>query len=680
MSTPNNNHKYKLMINNAAYHSKEECTDHIGMIKNNNKPECRSYIRSVTADELANAIITGYTIIPAVLDENRRLADEYYKEQQIFAIDIDNEERTTKEKIADKYYLSYERIKAICRQINIEPLIIYESFRSTSEWKRYRILFAADQIITDVTLRKKLILSLIAAFNIDGVNTADTSCKDVSRVFFAGHTIVEVNPNAQIDAVAVVDAFKDKIDVVTQSEVKKAVRVQLATTPMNDNPMIAAIMNHDVATYRELLSSAIENAANTDKQRAEGTSSNSGTINFIYYLYTDYITAITQHPESLDLMRDFDTFMETTSKLPLHIMLGLPLDTNFRCIMPDHEDKHPSASINMLIDGRYVYNCWSCIGTGKYNDVVDTFACLLGTDIPGAIKFICEVFNIPTATEWQKQQRETLDFNIRYLKSDYFKVRNRLLYNELQLSKSYGALLFYLDFAREHISPEALMNDDRLVFFLSVNKASELMATQGYAGSSRTSIQRKRIYLCELGLFEKVREEDIPPDMLNKAVSVAKENHGEDAKYRQDYLFVPKYTPSLFRNAEEIIKENKSIGKKRRSLCREQILRCNGVDTADSLYSQDTDIGIDLATESFFENCLSVAAKLFTRNGYFTEKQLYKEIRGYKSEQKNKLLGICLPQLIKDNCLVRLKVNRTVRKKYNLPDCIKSNSIIITIE
>lgn len=91
--------------------------------------------------------------------------------QNLFCVDIDNAEEGD--------HLSLENIQAICHSYNVLPAGIYESFNSTVEHPKFRVIFITDEIITEENKRQDIITTLIDIFP-----QSDKSCKDGIRLFF----------------------------------------------------------------------------------------------------------------------------------------------------------------------------------------------------------------------------------------------------------------------------------------------------------------------------------------------------------------------------------------------------------------------------------------------------------------------------------------------------------------
>jgi hypothetical protein len=670
--------KFEVMVNKAKMKSKDQCLKWTGAIKKNRAKGFKSHIRTVDEHELADIIRAGHTIVPAILSEEQPLHRRYFQYQQVFGLDFDNKNPAKDaEKAGDAYYMTIDKIMDVCRQYEICPVVIYETFSSRPEWKKYRVMFVTEKPIDDKEYRKMFLMSLMKLFAVNGILTTDSKCIDEGRIFYAGHTIVAVCQNVPVNPDEVIEVAKD-IEIY-EVDKKRHSKEQSGEKGTVANEMIEAIMKRDISSYIELLSKAVSEDANIDADWTKGQSGKTQTIIFKNIL-KDYCLGITQQALEPTESITCDDVFELTSYLPLHLMLGLPYGKEFSCILPQHADETPSATINLLGDGRYVYNCWGCINENHYYDVVDVFSLLMDTDIGEAVKFILTAIGLEVETEWQKKQREMIDGNIKYINSEYFKKRHSILYKEMIRAKVFGQLNFFLSYAKEHIPPESLMRDGRPTFFLSIRKAAELMKAADHMGTSTETISRKLILLNMFGFFDKVAERDIPSEILQRAVAVAQKNAADNNRkfdYRQDFLFIPSYTAKMFMDAEEFIITNRQNAVRRSSLAREQILRTYGKDAADSLYTQDTYREHSAVSVKFYNRFQEVARMMMTTRGFVSEAEILKKIKGYSSEEKKRLSGQCLPQLMMENGYERIRVNKESRATYGITDKYKSGCYVL---
>lgn len=141
--------------------------------------------RETSLQQLAQLIESGVTIQGAQL-RSKKVSDENtdtrFLRQQLFAVDLDNvykdKETGQKRKLPDAYETP-ERILEISRGAGLTPCIIAESFSSTTELRKFHVLFASDKPVTDISQARQIILNLQDVFG-----SADEACKDPARILF----------------------------------------------------------------------------------------------------------------------------------------------------------------------------------------------------------------------------------------------------------------------------------------------------------------------------------------------------------------------------------------------------------------------------------------------------------------------------------------------------------------
>ena len=141
--------------------------------------------RETSLQQLAQLIESGVTVQGAQLrskqvsDEN---TDERFLRQQLFAVDLDNvykDKKTGQKRKLPDAYETPERILEISKGAGLTPCIIAESFSSTSELRKFHVLFASDKPVTDISQARQIILNLQDVFG-----SADEACKDPARILF----------------------------------------------------------------------------------------------------------------------------------------------------------------------------------------------------------------------------------------------------------------------------------------------------------------------------------------------------------------------------------------------------------------------------------------------------------------------------------------------------------------
>ncbi len=161
------NKKVKIMVDKTPFKEKPTSKD-VSLIQNRLKNI--STINDITLNDLINYISLGYTIRPAVLKSGATEND--FVQQEIIFIDVDNKKDSEK-------IISIEEILDIFKSYNLKPCFYYETFSSTKDVPRYRVIFILDKPIVYKDKMNKL-LDIINNL----VPNTDTSCATVSKLFY----------------------------------------------------------------------------------------------------------------------------------------------------------------------------------------------------------------------------------------------------------------------------------------------------------------------------------------------------------------------------------------------------------------------------------------------------------------------------------------------------------------
>lgn len=134
---------------------------------------------------LEKAVLSGRSFSPAVLNGGAKA--ENWSCQQVFCVDIDNEDKTSPkgEKRQSENPLTIDEVFKRCEEWDIKPSLIYETFSSSHEWLKFRVVFISDKLITNGIERDCIQLALMEIFP-----ECDTSCKNRDRLFFGGRKTI----------------------------------------------------------------------------------------------------------------------------------------------------------------------------------------------------------------------------------------------------------------------------------------------------------------------------------------------------------------------------------------------------------------------------------------------------------------------------------------------------------
>lgn len=172
--------KIKVHIDPKGYDEKPSGKE-IGGIKSRLQKGTRPSL--VTLEELVQKIRTGHSISPGIMEG---MSAKNWKEQQLFMVDIDNEE--------DGPILRIKDARAICRDNGLPLAFCYQTFSYTKEHPKFRLGFVMDKPITDADMRKHIMETLVNLFP-----QSDKSCVNADRIFHGTNKSAKLlNENGRI--------------------------------------------------------------------------------------------------------------------------------------------------------------------------------------------------------------------------------------------------------------------------------------------------------------------------------------------------------------------------------------------------------------------------------------------------------------------------------------------------
>lgn len=189
-----------------------------------------------TLEDFAEKVTQGYSFTPAVLMGGSKAENWQY--QQVFGIDIDNEDKTVKgshDKTRAAEPLTVEQVLARCNEWGIKPALIYETFSSTPEWQKFRVVFISETSVTVKQRAANILKSFMAIFP-----ECDPACKNLDRLFFGGKNILHIDNTAVLTAENIIS-----LERVGAAVLKSPVR----TSGKRDNQLEELIQNYDFLGY-----------------------------------------------------------------------------------------------------------------------------------------------------------------------------------------------------------------------------------------------------------------------------------------------------------------------------------------------------------------------------------------------------------------------------------------------
>ena len=289
---------------------------------------------TLTIEELASYIIRGCSIKPSLMRSTKK---DSFISSSIVALDIDNYEGSV---------VTVENFLSLSEQVRLRPFLIYESFSSTKECPRYRVLYRFNRTITDVVEIEKLYNYVWQQFPHVPLDLS----VGYHSILFGGKSIVLLNNSVNIMP-----------DLSNVSFIKRKTGVT------------APVKNKTDASIKHITKEEIRANLEALRPQYEGRIMNARDIN---------------------------------QNIKLTDLLNVSLEQRFRCILSNHEDKNPSARISTdKNSGEQFYIC-SCDAMGYR--VISLYKELF--NLSSTTAAIVEISNLlGINSEYQRRAREFID-------------------------------------------------------------------------------------------------------------------------------------------------------------------------------------------------------------------------------------------------------------------------------
>lgn len=596
----------KIMFDNTKYSNKPD----INEVK---KLQNRLQQTEIEIKDLANNLAQGCTFKPAYL--NGRTSNDFIS-QQLFALDFDNNSDVKTE---------LNR----CEELNIIPAFGYTTFSHTENQHKFRLVFCNDEIITDIDERNKLQKSLILAFD-----NCDKQTMDASRIFFGGRELICENYNSVIKGSEVVAKWYTE-DNKGNSVSKPKIVPTINNEYHNDN--IEAIKKLDSKLMKSLVSL------------------DSGISLHSYIQYNDI--SVQSKPLTFTQPIDLYNFLDT---IDLYDFLDVE-GKIFRCVI--HDDKKPSAGIEIKDNGHYVYHCFGCGFKGGIIHIVEK---LSGKSRYHAIKFLKEVYTLQLYTDEQKEYIEILNENKRYINSGKLEEEFPVLWSYIKPRKQ--KLINIINYAIDNIGDSEYVVNDIPIFYGSLNYLSDVFECKSKNTTNKT-IQ----LFCLLNLLNKVDPELLPEKLLakhiqNKQVKIKESNH---AVNQINTYQIPSYSIDMLSdsNNKAIILKNNNFTLN--GLSREYIIRTFGDELANELFPQFKDKGLSKKSIEKTNEITSIAIDCIKNKKYVSENEIieiYRKNHNYKVSEKVVKTQIkrSIQEILDGYDLIRVRANKQLKEYFGV--------------
>lgn len=330
---------------------------------------------------------------------------------------------------------------------------------------------------------------------------------------------------------------------------------------------------------------------------------------------------------------------------------------SFNCLF--HEDNSPSAGI--IVNGEsqhYIYNCLSS-ECGFRGTIIDCVERITQDDFEYAMRFLRKVYNIDyIETDWKKKQQAVFDENIQYILSPAFEMDYP---NTYKIIKNYHKIIFKMNTAaKEYTITENFAVNGNVIFFKSIRWLAAEVKQDIKDVNMRISI------LTYLGLIKKLKEEEVPDFLIERAKKEAME---KKQKYIISFYSIPSYLDkSTMDFAERKAVEYRQNHFTVKGWNREMLLRVSEKD-ADRVFPQKKGESIPELNERVSTEMEWIALKLIEMKGWTRESEIIDTIninfRGQK-EFKQKQIKRFIPEFLEKYLLTKTKLNKKLKKELGI--------------
>ncbi|QSQ09776.1 DNA primase [Koleobacter methoxysyntrophicus] len=640
--------KIKIMIDNIKYNNKPQGKEIGSIVKrlSNNKN-----ITKLSVEELANKIIEGYTVKPAICGRKQK----EWQEQQVFMIDIDKG-------------LTIEKAIERSREINIIPAFIYTSFSHTEDNHKFRLVFISDEVITNINE------ALAIQHVLNSLFSADEHCKNLNRIYFGGRSIVYESYSSVINVREILNKYSDiwynerlgkKSDY--NNRYKNNIYYLSRKNPYkqtNDNNNIKYInisctkKPHNNNKYNNNISINIV---------GEKTLDDYYNIKAIKDKNIQYLKSVLNVKKEIILQNEQELYDYIKKEINLIELLNIDNFNNFRCII--HNDNNPSAGIIQDDDGTYIYHCFGC---GFKGNIIHVVQALTNEKTYKVIEFIKEIYNIKVKkTDWQKEQIAILEANKQMLLNGDFE---KYYPNVYKLIKRYiPQLITMIDIAIMNVRDENFTdNEGNIVFFISNSELANLLNSK-----SNKRINQRNVLFAFLKLLKKLDKDEIPEKDLKKALEIQK-------KYKHNnivnYFSIGDYDIYRMKESEKRATMWYAKNMSMTGLSYEGIYRTFGKEIANELYPQykkkvikteegykEIDRTTSKASDERTNDIIKIIFHLINSKRYATEKEVIEILQSkYGKILTQVQLKRSLQEILYIYNLKRIRCNKEIKEQLGI--------------
>lgn len=612
--------KIHCSIYRKRYHAKPDSAETARVQKYNClKPS------KLELSDLIGLIEQGCTFRPCAINGS---SDKGFISGQLVGIDIDNEYRVNGKKVPlpPDRQLKLEDAIAESQKQGFNPVFAYRTFRAKPLHDKFRIVFCLDQAVTDPHEWKHVYSKLAAVFG----TYPDPACKNPARLFFgtdkkASYTDLEARVNADSLLADYVPPTARKAHTGANTGRQKAINTGGLAVDI-----ITAVQTHDA----------------------------------------DFIRKATKRDTPIIFDNRADMFAYIYTEINLADLLNVSEGEAFRCVVPDHEDSDPSASVFRASDGKFLYKCQSaenCPTQGLPLTIKQLFEHVGDFRSESqCIEFLKKSFNLRLVeTDYTRQQKENIDQIIQAVTGTddlSFSAICPTADRNIRFCRTlYISILCY---ARDHIQPDT-EGEGNFCFYMPIKNF--VKTTEGLKSVDKVCKYTKLL------IYHRLLE-IVPFSELSKDVQ-KKLRAGQNNGYNTcQYYRVPSWVHPHLLSVEAQARKWKAAGYRVNGISYEGIYRAEGEAVANWLYPQRKHKGLSAEADTRHDFLVDILIRMIQDKGYATEKDIYSDLkqalkeRGYTYSEyyADRQIKVSITEACNTYELTRRRCNADLKARFGI--------------
>ncbi len=594
----------EVLLDPVSFDSKPQTTSIVSIVSR--LPQNKI---NINLEDLANAVTNGQSWKASVLYGKD---DASFVSSSLVALDIDNKES----------YTSIDEFLAMDHKY--KPCFVYETFSSTKEHEKFRVVYAFKDTVYDFNTMVALYEEVKSQY--PGVDI-DPSVGP-GKVLFGGKSLRYFNNVAN-------GLPEPTDDVLKPTKVFTLGQAQNAAT---------GAAEAEIITEEKVLNN----------------------LSMVAEKYADV--------EEIDINDSYEWINENIN---ITDALGIPENVRFRCVLPKHEDNNPSARIT-TIGNEQVYFC-SCEANGYR--LITLLSKLLDKSEVKIKTLILNALNVSYGSVYQKAtERYIAD-----VRRNLTKIMTQDLKDHLQRRRLFQTYKLLIDFADAHIPYNSLVDDDRVAFFISKRYLQEEMKQNYIAGNAGQKLLALcELGLLRKCTDSELKDSVLSTAARNKEMLRQRITKDTGIKvselYRIDFYELVDLSPSVVKNAMNIANTMKTNAVRQKGNGVNRRVNILGAEEVTNNINVQSNVNTN-KLNAIKTKLETIIAKLLASNIYFSEADLMKAYKATDTkhitrEKAQQTVLDFIPLFLAAKFIQRVRINKTTRKQYEISNKYPSNSFV----